>query len=211
MGSGDSSEAARRSRDPTVVRTEEGTCRTRRWGSEAPQRSVAQMRSRTRSGPKLWRRGASSLVQWAGRPAVCSRLAGFQLGRAVAAGQPARLPDLQGKALTVDDTGSAGGRGMCLLAGQLATRLTGTPGAGWACSSPPLLPAPAPALPGPSWLPAHVPTSRGPPGCVSSVPFAFPLGADSKFLSLVGQDLALREQLRCWDIPTTWAAICRDT
>ena len=52
---------------------------------------------------------------------VCSRLAGFQLGRAVLWGQPTGLPDLQGKALTGGDTGPLGA-GVCVFIGRSASK-----------------------------------------------------------------------------------------
>ena len=143
VGSGDSSEAARRSQ-------------IRLWSAQRKEpagRHAGVQRHLEKHGPDavsdtsgvlgLGEGAPSSLVQWAGRPAVCSRLAGFQLGRAVLPGQPARLPDLQGKALAVGDTGPLGAGYVCLLAGQLANETHRNPrGRGWRVPPHPLLPAP---------------------------------------------------------------------
>ena len=80
-------------------------------------------------------------------------------------------------------------------------RLTGTPGGGAGAFLPTLSSRPRPCSPWSSWLPAHVPASRSSSGLCVLSPSHSPLG-----LSLVGQDLALHEQLRCCDIPTDWAA-----
>ena len=121
LGIGDSREEARHSQNRmwSAQRKETAGCGTgaqrnlEKCGPDAVSDTSGVL---GRGEGALWK-----LVQWAGRPASCSPLAGFQLGRAVLPGQPAGLPDLSGKALTGGDTGLLGA-GVCVFTGRSTSK-----------------------------------------------------------------------------------------
>lgn len=113
---------------------------------------------------------------------VCSRLAGFQLGRAVPPSQPAGLPDLQGKALTGGDTGVWGQVSVCLLAGRPANEThRNPPGGGAGAFLPTPSSQPRPCSPRSSWLPAPCVLFMRLLWALCPQSLPFPFGADLSF------------------------------